>query len=715
VRRAGAAGARRVLAVRWREVAAGAAALAALHLVAAVYLRPIGSLWRTHIAPNQGDPLFNLYLLKWVGHEAARGFAGFWDPPFFYPEKGVLAWSDHLLGPGLAAAAWNAAVPGWVGAYNALLLSSFAWTGAAMAWVLRASGRSWRAAVLGAGLYAFCPFRWDQLPHLQVLTMAAIPLALWSFDRLLARPSWRRAAVFLPCYAVHLSGGAYLAAMIHLPLLVLAGNRWAPGWVERARGSGRTDAWRKGSWSVLAATVGAAAGLAVATFWQYAHAVGRERLAWTAAAQRHWGASLLSFLQPSASNLYGGLWPEGLFRSENCLFPGWTALALCLAGVALARRKPEPGCADSEYRRTPASWRLAALGLVGIGWAWAELLTWNETTHWLRERGPAEGGPPRSGLAAGALPGTGYELPLALVLAGGAAWVALYRRDKGRWPWHRIAALDPWPRGLLLAGIATVLLSTPLFYLPLARWLPGLSAMRVPARFHAFTMVTVAFFAAAAFDALLARLRAPEPRSGSRDAAGEAPLHASEPRSGTLDAAGEASEIGAAGPRGRRRAALFAAVLFAAALVELAPRTMSWEPLAEEEDFPPVYAWLAQQPDVHALLELPLEDPETDWLGPASLQAMYFGTRHWRPLVNGYSAHFSPAYQLLAATCCDPVPDPATLANLERSGVTHLLIHRHHLPNRQRKALDEWTDTTDAELVYAAGGDRVYRLGGAPR
>jgi hypothetical protein len=733
-------GSRRGLAIRWREVAASAAALAGLYVVAAVYLRPIGPLWRTHIAPNQEDPLFVLYMLKWVGHEAGRGFAGFWDAPFFYPARGVFAWSDHMLGPGLAAAAWNALVPGWVGAYNLLLLSSFAWTGGAMAWVLRRSGRSWPAAVLGAGTYAFCPFRWDQTPHLQVLMMAAIPLTLWSFDRLLARPAWGRAAGFLACYAVHLSGGAYLAAMIHAPLAVLACNRWAEAWRWRrpsgraaperaglARPAGGRQApgreglagqdgprvpeglpWEDGPrvpeglpgqdgprvaedlpgqdgprvrWPVLLTAFAAAGGMAAAIFSPYRRAGAGEGLAWTAAAQRHWGASLLSFLQPSAGNLYGGLWPERLFRSENCLFPGWIALALCLAGLVLFRRGASPAPAwpaliPDAGRAAPSRpgsaaaargasagaaarpwWRLLPLVPVLLGWTAAELLTWSEA--------PALAGLARPG---GRWPGaSAYELPLALVLAGAAGWAALHRRATGRWPGASLAALDPWPRGLLLAGTVTALLSMPLFYLPLARWLPGLAAMRVPARFQAFTMVTIAFFAAAAFDALAARLR-------------------------------------------RRRAALFTAAVLAAALVELAPRGMTWEPLAEEEDFPPVYAWLAQQKDVHALLELPLENPASEWRGPASLQAMYFGTRHWHPLVNGFSAHFPPAYVRLEATCCDPMPDPATLAGLEGWGVTHILIHRRSLPNRERRALDEWTETSDAELVYATGGDRVYRL-----
>src|SRR5205807_4476776 len=88
-----------------------AAAFAGYALLAALYLRPIWRVLGTHLAAGLGDPLFNLYILKWVAHEAHLGFAGFWDAPFFYPAHDVLAYSDHLLGPGLAAAAFTALVP----------------------------------------------------------------------------------------------------------------------------------------------------------------------------------------------------------------------------------------------------------------------------------------------------------------------------------------------------------------------------------------------------------------------------------------------------------------------------------------------------------------------------------------------------------------------------------------------------------------------------
>jgi hypothetical protein len=297
---------------------------------------------------------------------------------------------------------------------------------------------------------------------------------------------------------------------------------------------------------------------------------------------------------------------------------------------------------------------LAPLALVAAGWSDAELWTWSEAPRF-------------AGLGRWVW-WPGYTLPLFLVAAGTAGWAFASRHLTGRWPWARLAALAPWPRGILVAGGATALLTTPLFYLPLTRVIPGFAAMRVPPRFQAFTMVSVVFFAAAAFDALAARLRA----SG--------------------------------------RTALFYATVAAAAAVELAPRPLPWGPVPDEGSFPPVYAWLAERSDVGALLELPLGDNgEED--SSAALQAMYFGTRHWRPLVNGYSAHFAPLYERLEAECCFPMPEGALLADLRSSGVTHILVHRSDLSGWQLGALDGWAAANHAALIHSTtDGDRVYRL-----
>jgi hypothetical protein len=634
-----------------------AVAFAVYALLAALYLRPIWRVLGTHLPAGLGDPLFVLYILKWVAHEAHRGFAGFWDAPFFYPAHGVLAYSDHMLGPGLAAAAFTALVPDgvprWVPAYNLLLWSSFAATGLAACFVLRRGGFGWAAAWLGGVMYAFSPFRWDQLTHLQVLLMQLIPLTLWTFDRLLERPSRSRAALFLGCYLLHLSGGCYLAFMIHVPLAVLLANR-LPG----LRRSGR---WRA-ELPLLGGTAMIAAAAAGSLFGKYREVARAAGLHWGPSVLRTWGGSLLSFLTPSESSFYSALLPRFLHRPENTLFPGWLAASLALLGACDLWRRSSGAAPEAQLSTRRRAILAALLTLAAVGWLAGEARTWSAPTAPLFH---VEGLPRWST--------RNYQVPLALVVLGCGGWLALRRRWQGprasRW-----RELDPWPRGLLAAGAVTAALSFPIFFDPLARLLPGLGAMRVPTRFNAFTSLAIVWLAAAAVDR---RLREWQPAA-------------------------------------RRRKGVIVTVLAALLLLEVCPRQVGWDELEEEDDFPDVTQWIADQPDIRAVLEIPLTDPSLPAPYLMNVSYMYYSTLHWKPLVNGYSAHSPLAADWLSQRCCWPAPDAETLARLRLWGVTHILIHRSELPLWQRQELERWEATGQAERVYAGGGDRVYRIRPGP-
>jgi hypothetical protein len=114
------------------------------------------------------------------------------------------------------------------------------------------------------------------------------------------------------------------------------------------------------------------------------------------------------------------------------------------------------------------------------------------------------------------------------------------------------------------------------------------------------------------------------------------------------------------------------------------------------------------------VLEIPLTDPSLPAPYLVNVSYMYYSTLHWKPLVNGYSAHTPPAVEWLSQRCCWPAPDAETLARLRLWGVTHILIHRSELPLWQRQELERWEATGQAERLYAGGGDRVYRIRPGP-
>jgi hypothetical protein len=541
-----------------------------------IYFWPLPRLFGSHIT-ELGDSLFNLWVLKWGVHQIRLGLPDVWDANIFFPTRGTLAFSDHLLGPAAQMALFLKIVPNAIAGYNFLFLSSYVACALTVCWVARRSGLSWAAAVLAGWMYAYSSFRLAQMAHLQILIAQWIPLTLWFWDRLLARRTVKDAALFLLFYLLNLTGGCYLAYMIHFPLLAILVSRAIAE--RRALLSFR-------SLRVLL-PVGLVAGVVAALlFLPYVRISRAQDLSRSSREILEYSAGLASYFSPSRENFYFGAEADhfldrafgdsaDLFRRpENELFAGFLPTILFFAGAAAS---------------AVASWR----------------------------------------------------------------------------GWRRKEPMDPWVRGLVLSGLICLALSFARFYVPLSRVIPGLSGMRVPARFYAFVSLTLVFFAARGIDLLLRRLPGPWVRA--------------------------------------------AAVLTLAALlaVELAPRRRDWERLPREEELPRAYTWVRDEPSVKALVELPLfaDSRENTYL--------YNSTVHWKPIANGYSGYLAASYTELAEHI-PYVPHRDGLDLLRRMGITHIVVHAD-IP-RQVKMRDRWEERLgtgperEVERVYAEPGISIYRV-----
>lgn len=651
-----------------RPLVRGALVAALLTLWALACLRPI---WRTfpdHLTPNRGDPLFNLYVLKWSARQVQMGLPDLWNANVFHPAPAALTLSDHLLGPAAVLALVEPALPdGYdaVAVYNLLFFASFVLSGATTCWVLRRSGCSLPASLLGGGIFAFAPFRLMHANHIQVLLAQWIPLTLWCWDRLLAERTLKRAALFLAVYLLHVTGGCYLAYMIHVPLLVIA--------LCRLASPGGRELLSPAALRVLLPTAAVALGVTAALFLPYqvnARRLGLERAPEEIVKN---GATLASYVAPSTGHVLGlaafraaggvpryGTWRVALHRSENTLTAGAVPTLLALYGAVLFRRRyRKPGKAPEARSPAPLGARrrlaLASLAaLAALAFVAGEVLTLHR------------------GLTAGSLASleAGVWLPLGtLFLLALVLWLVLRRRWVGDGS-LRGSEIDPWERGLVLSGAVCFLLTFPVAYLPLARVIPGLDGMRVPARFYAFVSLTLAFLAARGLDGLVGRIR-------SR--------------------------------RGRALAWGAAALLVFASLL---PRPLKWVPVRREQEFPAVYRWIAGRPEIEALVEVPVRPYGGD------LNAMYFSTAHWKPIANGFSGYLPASYVEVRSRAA-ALPDPEGIALLDRLGITHLVVRTPDLaPRRQRgrgaeRVVEAWERRhlgQEVELVHVSGSYRVYRI-----
>jgi hypothetical protein len=118
-----------------------------------------------------------------------------------------------------------------------------------------------------------------------------------------------------------------------------------------------------------------------------------------------------------------------------------------------------------------------------------------------------------------------------------------------------------------------------------------------------------------------------------------------------------------------------------------------------------LYAYVSQLPDGAVLLELPLGEPAFD------VRYMFYSTRHWKPLVNGYSGGMPEDYNTLNFSLQDALdrPDRAWQALLQ-SGATHVVVHEAFYEGGRGPAIDDWLRSRGAQELASFGGDHVLQI-----
>jgi hypothetical protein len=225
---------------------------------------------------------------------------------------------------------------------------------------------------------------------------------------------------------------------------------------------------------------------------------------------------------------------------------------------------------------------------------------------------------------------------------------------------RRTAFSDPRARMCLAAGIAGVVLSFgPKMpgYAALYAMLPLLHSVRVVSRFGFLGILAVA---------ALSGFGVAELRRGFSD----------------------------------RRWKVFGAALVALAALELYPGPLE---LTRFEGIPRIYATIRDSKDVVAV-ELPF------YGGSASFrQANYMlnSTRHWQPILNGYSGvHTLPYQQRLVERLAD-FPGSVAMSTLREAGVTHVFVHVDELPPDAARDLEK---TADLQLVARQRDILLFRV-----
>lgn len=285
------------------------------------------------LAPNiaravadPGDPYINTWILDWDWHATLHQPRRLFEANAFYPAHDSLAYSENLYGIALLLFPLRALGVDALTAHNVAMLLGFAFSGFAAFLLGRMITGSALAGVAAGVFYAFVPFRFTQLPHVQHVFAGWLPMMLVALLHYARRPTWGRAALFGAAFLMNgLSNIHWLlfgsvVIVLSVPIAVPRPRDWA---------------------RLLAATAVALALLApfLYPYYSVSKTYGMRR---TAAEALVYSATPRDWLNPGIANRFYRRFADLRVDPERWLFPGALSIALAAAGALLARRERRP-------------------------------------------------------------------------------------------------------------------------------------------------------------------------------------------------------------------------------------------------------------------------------------------------------------------------------------------------------------------------------------
>lgn len=307
--------------------ATGLAALLLFGVLTLLMTWPQARYLSTHV-PDSDDPLLSIWRISWVAHILPISPTDLVNGNIFYPEPRTLAYTDSVLMQGVVASPliWAGLSP--VSAYNVVLLASVALSGWAMFLYARHLTGRVTAAVLAGIVFAFVPFRFDHIHHLELQAAMFLPLALLWIDRALESGARRDIWLAVAALVAQVYSSIYYAVFLSTALLFVIPLRWRRLAAER-----RTILLRSG---LVAATVGGA----VVLPYLVLYLLNRNSLGDRESSDiQTYSATLWNYLATPHENVVHGGWSGPLGQNERRLFPGFVAMAIGAIGLLGVERR----------------------------------------------------------------------------------------------------------------------------------------------------------------------------------------------------------------------------------------------------------------------------------------------------------------------------------------------------------------------------------------
>ncbi len=311
---------------------------------------------------DPGDPLLNTWILAWDVHQLLTSPGKLFEANIFYPHESTLAYSEHMFANSLIALPVIAITGKPILGYNTVFLLSFIIAGIGMYCLVFYLTASRFAGIVSGMIFAFCPYRFDHLSHLQLLTNHWMPFTFLYLHRFFDGKKYKDLLLFTLFFVLQCLSCGYYAVF----LSVCIGFMFL--WFIFRRKLCRKQFIGMFIFLLLA-------GGSLYPFYKpYARVREEMNFVRSLSEVKYYSAQAKSYLSASPSNhLYGSL--NRVFGDhEKNLFPGLAAIFLSVYGFFSWRKRAcRGGIARPEGK--PKFYFIDVLILISVVFGFAVLIS----------------------------------------------------------------------------------------------------------------------------------------------------------------------------------------------------------------------------------------------------------------------------------------------------------------------------------------------------